>query len=110
MQVEVLPVVWPYFYKALVGLIITGIGAMIMWPIRKVKKEWASLRDAVASTQAELVLQRTNCLTTLSHQGEEQVKLLSKVSETLDGVRLDLAEQTGYLRAGVTPVRRRSKK
>src|SRR6266481_3452240 len=106
MQVELLPVVWPYFYKALVGLVITGIGMVIMWPIRKAKKEWVSLKDAITSTQAELVLQRTNCLHTLQEQGEKQIELLGKAADTLDGVRLDLAEQTGFLRAGSTPVRR----
>ncbi len=81
-----------------------------MYPFRKAKKEWQVLKTAIASTQAELELQRTNCLTTLQSQGEKQVELLGKVSNTLDGVRLDLAEQTGFLRAGATPIRRRSKK
>ncbi len=110
MQVELIPVLWPYVLKSLVGLVVAGAGAAMLYPFRKVKKEWASLKEAVTSTQAELVLQRTNCLGTLQEQGTEQIKLLSKATDTLDGIRLDLAEQTGFLRAGAVPLRRRSKK
>jgi len=111
MQVETVPVLWHYLSKALVGLALTGLGGLIVWPFKKAKKEWASLRDAVTSTQAELVLQRTNCLKTLSDQGEEQVKLLGKVSDTLDGLRLDTQAQTGFLQGmSMAPIRRRSKK
>ena len=111
MQTEVVPVLWPYIYKALVGLALTGLGGLLVWPFKKAKKEWASLKDAVSSTQAELVLQRTNCLSTLSSQGVEQIKLLGKVSETLDGLRLDTQAQTGFLQGmSMAPIRRRSKK
>jgi hypothetical protein len=75
----------PYVVKALVGLVITGLGTLMLWPVRKVRKEWAILKETMASTHAELVLQRTNCLGSLQKQGEEQVKLLGKVSDTLDG-------------------------
>ncbi len=110
MQVEIVPV-WHYLSKALVGLALTGLGGLLLWPFKAAKKEWAALKSAVTSTQAELVLQRTNCLATLSSQGEEQVKLLGKVSDTLDGLRLDTQAQTGFLQGmSMAPVRRRSKK
>ena len=111
MQVEVVSALWPYVTKALVGLLIAGIGAAFMWPIRKARKEWVSLKDTTQAIQNELAQQRTNCLTTLQQQGEKQIELLSKAADTLDGVRLDLAEQTGYLRASSAPACRvRAKK
>ena len=76
-----------------------------MWPIKKSRKEWGSLKDAVLATKEELERQRTNCLTTLQHQGDEQIKLLTKACDTLDGVRIDLATQTGYLQAASGPRR-----
>ena len=109
MQVEVVSALWPYVVKSLVGLFIAGIGAAMLWPIKKVRKEWVSLKDTTQAIQNELAQQRTNCLTTLQQQGEKQIELLSKAADTLDGVRLDLAEQTGYLRAqGATPRRARA--
>lgn len=110
MQVEVVTV-WHFVSKALIGLALTGLGGLIVWPFKKAKKEWTSLKETMASTQAELVLQRTNCLSSLQIQGEEQIKLLGKVSDTLDGLRLDTQAQTGFLQGmSMAPVRRRSKK
>lgn len=107
MQSELISVIWPYLSKALVGLALTGIGALIMWPFRKARKEWLSLKETTTAIQQELVQQRTNCLHTLQDQGETQIGLLGKVADTLDGVRIELAEQTGYLRASA-PRRRAS--
>jgi len=105
------PDVWsqlgPYVAKALIGLAISGALGVIVWPFRKLKAEWVEMKKDQASIHSELVQQRTNCLTTLQLQGEEQVKLLSKAVDILDGVRLDLAEQTGYLKAFVPAPRTR---
>ena len=82
-----------------------------MYPFRKAKKEWTSLKETTQAIQNELAQQRTNCLTTLQEQGVKQIELLTKAADTLDGVRLDLAEQTGYLRASsAPPCRVRAKK
>lgn len=80
-----------------------------MWPFRKAHKEWTSLKENIEATHKELVQQRTNCLVTLQSQGATQIELLGKTVAALDGVRLDLAEQTGYLRApmAIPPRRRR---
>ena len=79
----------------------------MLWPFRKAKQAWTALSDNLSNVQKELVHQRENCLNTLQVQGTEQVKLLTKMADTLDGVRLDLAEQTGYLRAQSVPAPRR---
>lgn len=98
----------PLALKSIVGLIITGLLGAFMWPFRKARSEWTALKKEQASIHAELVQQRTNCLTTLQSQGVSQIELLGKTVAALDGVRLDLAEQTGYLKAAVVqPIRRR---
>jgi hypothetical protein len=91
-----------------VGLLLSGLLGAFMWPFRKARSEWTTLKKEQASIHAELVQQRTNCLTTLQAQGVQQIELLGKTVAALDGVRLDLAEQTGYLKAAmVQPIRRR---
>jgi hypothetical protein len=98
-----------FVHEAVFTGIITILGTILVWPFRKVKNAYNELHGAVKATHAELVLQRENCLGTLQRQGESQIEILGKVADTLDGVRLDLAEQTGYLRAG-SPRRRAKKK
>jgi len=98
----------PIAFKAFVGLALTSLLGAIMWPFRKARKEWIALKSDIASTHAELVQQRTNCLSTLQAQGVTQIELLGKTVAALDGVRLDLAEQTGCLRTMTAqPIRRR---
>lgn len=99
----------PSIFKAAVGLVVTGLLGVVMWPFRKAHKEWIALKDEVTATRTELTQQRTNCLSTLQTQGEEQIKLLSKTVEVLEGTRLDIAQQTGYLSAiAAQPARRRA--
>lgn len=99
----------PLVLKGFVGIVLTGLLGILMYPFRKINKEWKALRGSIEDTHTELTQQRTNCLATLQKQGEEQIILLTRTVSALDGVRLDLAEQTGYLRAS-TPRRRTAKK
>src|ERR1035437_3240693 len=110
MQAEILPVLWPYVLKSLLGLAITGIGALMLYPVRYVKREWKSIKDAVASTHAELVKQRENCLSTLQNQGDAQITLLTKMADTLDGVRLDFKEHRAYVQGLVQSPKARVKR
>ncbi len=87
------------FYKTLMALAVGAGVAIIMWPFRSARKEWKSLKESVAETKAELVHQRENHLTHIEAHGKEQVDLLGKVVDVLDGVRLDLKEQTGFIQA-----------
>lgn len=98
MQVEVTSSIWPYLSKALVGLIVTGLGALLMYPIKAIKKEWAGLKESIASAHLELITQRTNCLTTLAVQGEKQIVALDKIADTLSLMHLDQKETLGMLR------------
>jgi hypothetical protein len=92
MQVETL------LLKATMGLAVAGVGGILMYPIRAIKKEWAGLKASIANAQTELVVQRTNCLTTLQASSQEQVKLLEKAVETLEAMHLDQKETLGMIR------------
>jgi hypothetical protein len=81
-----------------------------MWPFRKARKEWITLKEEQSKIHSELVQQRTNCLTTLQQSNQQQVKLLEKAVDILEGVRLDLKEQTGYLKASSVPRRLSARK
>ena len=102
----------PLALKTLVGIVITTILGALMWPVRKIKQEWKDVKDSLTAMQDELCTQRNNCLNTLQSQGAEQIDLLGKTVAALDGVRLDLATQTGYMAAQANKEvpRRRSKK
>jgi hypothetical protein len=106
MQAELYTALQPYLAKAFVSLVVAGIGALMLWPVRKIRKEWVSLKDAVVATKQELEHQRTNCLQTLQNQGVEQVKLLTKMSDTLDGVRTDFKAHTAYIQGLVQSPRK----
>ena len=109
---DLLSQVGPLLIKAAAGLVITGLLGVIMWPFRKARKEWIELKKDQASIHAELVQQRTNCLSTLQMQGDRQIELLGEVSKTLTGMALSQAEMTGYCKAntGCMPMRRRRAK
>jgi uncharacterized membrane protein YccC len=98
MQAEVTSLLWPHVVKALIGLALTGLGALLMYPIRAIKKEWANLNKKIEAAQEELVHQRTNCLSTLQAQGEKQVTALDKIADTLSLMHLDQKETLGMLR------------
>ena len=87
--------------SVLISVLLTAVA----WPFRKLKSEWIKATLHLDSITTELTEQRTNCLTTLQRQGDAQVELLGKAVATLDGVRLDFAEQRGFLQS--SPARKR---
>jgi hypothetical protein len=94
MQVQI---IGQFVHELVFTGIITIVGAIAMWPIRKVKTAYKELQDAINSTHAELILQRTNCLQTLSNQGDKQVELLERMNGTLEAIHLDQARLSGRL-------------
>jgi hypothetical protein len=86
-------------YKVFMGLAVAGGIGLIMWPFRSVRKEWISLKETVAETKSELVLQRTNCLNTLQNQGDRQIELLGKAVETLGNIHTSQAAMSGFMQA-----------
>ena len=99
MQIFTDVVLWSIIVKVVIGLTVTGLIGGIMWPFRSVHKEWVSLKETTKAIQEELVQQRTNCLGTLQHQGDRQIEILGKVSDTLENIHLSQAEMTGYCKA-----------
>lgn len=105
---EIVTQIGPTILKWVVGLTLTGLFGVFMWPFRIARKEWTTLKDNIEATHKELTQQRTNCLSTLQSQGATQIELLTKTVAALDGMKLELAEQTGYLKASLAiPPRRR---
>ena len=98
--------IMPYINKALVALVVGALGYVTMFPFRKAKAEFVAIKTAVLETKKELEQQRTNCLSTLQTQGDKQIELLGKMSDTLDGVRLDFAEHRSYVQGLVQSPRR----
>ena len=85
------------FTKALIGIAVTGAGALLLYPFRKARK-MGSTSNYHDSAQNELVQQCTNCLTTLQTQGTQQVELLTEVVKTLGEIHLDNSEMLTHLR------------
>jgi hypothetical protein len=101
----------PIAVKTGIGLLFTGLLGAFMWPFRKAQKEWTALKQEQATIHQELVTQRTNCLTTLQSQGDQQVELLKKAVGSLENMALSQAEMTGFFRATYcTPRAQRRKK
>lgn len=81
-----------------------GVGTwIVLFPFRHIAKyvrgQWEEKSRLLTEVHQELTLQRTNCLNTLQEQGKEQTRTLGKVASVLEEIRVELAEQTGYLRA-----------
>ena len=88
MQVQAVAPLMSLFYKIFMGMLVAGGIALIMWPFRK-----------LAAIHSELIEQRTNCLSTLQKQGDEQIKLLGKAVETLGNIHTSQASMTGFMQA-----------
>jgi len=94
-----------FVHEGVVSLMLAAVGGILMWPYRKVKAAYVELMEAVQSTKDELTTQRSNCLTTLQVQGDAQVKLLTKVADTLDSIHLETKAQTGFIQGLASPRR-----
>jgi hypothetical protein len=88
MFVQTDPTLMTLLYKIFMGIFVAGGIALVTWPFRK-----------LSAIHAELTAQRENHLTHIEAHGKEQVDLLGKMCASLEGVRLDLKEQTGFIQA-----------
>jgi len=95
--IQITPIISQFWHELVFTVLIGIIGTAAMWPIRKVKKAYDELKTAIGSTHAELVIQRSNCLKTLQDQGDRQINLLEKVSDTLSSIHLDQRQLLGKL-------------
>lgn len=89
--------------KGILGTVASGVGWFLMFPLRSfiksVKAQWQSVTKQLGEVHTELTTQRTNCLTTLQKQGDEQIKLLGEMTGTLREMHLDQRETLGIIRA-----------
>lgn len=89
-------------HEAEIAIVLSVGGWMILFPVRtlysKVKEIVDNYKESMKEMKEELITQRTNCLTTLQTQGEEQIKVLNKVSSTLEAMHLAQVEMTGYMK------------
>lgn len=103
-----------FMYKVAASAAVGVTMAIVLWPFRKARREWMVLKAEQASIHSELVQQRTNCLSTLQHQGDTQIELLGKMAGTLENIALSQAEMTGFCKANTgcfpRPRRRTAKK
>ena len=69
-----------------------------MYPFKKIVAAYKETHEALQGISKELTEQRSNCLTTLQQQGEEQIKLLGKTVEVLQEMHTDSKLMLEHLR------------
>jgi hypothetical protein len=79
-------------------VLVSAFLGVAMWPIRRVIAAYKETHEALQGISKELTEQRSNCLTTLQQQGEEQIKLLGKTVEVLQEMHTDSKLMLEHLR------------
>lgn len=103
MNVNVNDVILAYVHEGVWAGGLAMLTWIVLFPFRHIAKyvrtQWEEKSKLITEVHQELTLQRTNCLFTLQEQGKDQTKALEKVADVLINIRLDLAEQTGHIKA-----------
>jgi hypothetical protein len=73
------------------------VGSVTM-PFRKIMQAYRETKSKLDSISTELTEQRTNCLATLSRQGDKQIELLGKAVEVLGEMHTDSKLMLEHLR------------
>jgi DNA anti-recombination protein RmuC len=92
-----LPELVRVFKEGIHEIVIAVAIGVLMWPVKKVKKAYEDATESIEVLRSELVNQRENHLTHIEAANEKQVEILSKMSDVLTDVRLDLRETLGRL-------------
>lgn len=93
------PLINQFSHELMLSGLLTIVGAVCMYPFRKLIQAYTEITDKLTGIHAELTRQRSNCLTTLQNQGEKQIELLDKACDTLEALHLGQVEMSGYIRA-----------
>lgn len=104
------PELTQFLYKVAASMAVGVVMGIVLWPFRRARKEISEFKSQQEAIYSELVQQRENHLTHIEDYGKQQTELLTKACEVLDGVRLDLREQTVILRMGCPRTRRAAAK
>lgn len=95
-------IIAPLIREGITSVVLGVAGWLLLFPIKALIKSihtrWAKAVTTLDTVQNELVLQRTNCLTTLQSQGNQQIEILEKVASTLDHIRESQVEMVGYMK------------
>jgi len=89
---------YDFRHEVVITIMVTLFIGTMTWPFRKVKDFATGVKKTFDNIHSELVMQRTNCLTTLQNKSDDQIKVLEKVSGTLESIHTSQAEMSGYLR------------
>jgi hypothetical protein len=95
-------------WEAVSGIVLSIGGYIVLFPIRTlisgIKDKWdaqvtiqAEQTKALEEVKTELVQQRTNCLATLTSQGDKQIDLLKDAVKVLNDMHLDQRTLLGKL-------------
>jgi hypothetical protein len=89
------------FWEALSGGVVTIVLWVIFFPVRtvyaRISAEWFRATAQLDEVNKELVHQRTNCLATLTTQGDSQIELLKETVKVLNDMHLDQRTLLGRL-------------
>ena len=84
-----IPIVEKFIHEIIFTALISGAGALFMWPLNAVKKEWKSAVEKIDGLQSELTVQRTNHLSHIEASNDAQVQLLKETVKVLNDMHLD---------------------
>lgn len=83
--------------KLIVSAVVGVVGGALLWPFRKVKKEWVEAKNQLLVLKDELQTQRTNHLTHIEANTQATVTVLQDVAKTLSDMHLDQRTLMGRL-------------
>ena len=78
-------------------LVLAGIVGLVVWPLKIFKRKVETFTKQISEVHAELILQRTNCLTTLQHNSAEMLKEQRATHESIKDGNETLLEMKGFL-------------
>lgn len=84
-----IPLVAQFYHELVFTIIISVLGVVAMWPIKKVTKAYTDLTGRLDVMSKELEVQRTNHLSHIEASNDKQVEILEKVSDTLQAMHTD---------------------
>lgn len=91
------PLLSQVFDKLFVSLIVTVAGGLLVWPFKAAKSAVKAATDRLTAVEAELVVQRTNCLSTIQKNTETTNTILERVADTLEKTHDEQVKMSGYI-------------
>ena len=83
--------------KLLVSVIVTAVGGALVWPFKAAKSALKTATDRLVAVEKELVVQRTNCLSTIQRNTETTNEILERVADTLEKTHDEQVKMSGFI-------------